>query len=56
MIRKKDRKRADDPETLFCKIETMESKEDLSSNAVPFIDKDGAEDISFDTLTPGPSQ
>ncbi|CAN7288608.1 hypothetical protein LJR231_001397 [Phyllobacterium sp. LjRoot231] len=33
----------------------MESKENLSSNAVPSIDKDGAEDVSFETLTPDPA-
>jgi hypothetical protein len=42
------------PKPYFAKIDTMESKENLNLNAVPSIDKGGAQDIGFETLARGP--
>jgi len=56
MIRKKLSARGQTkPKTHFAKIDTMESKENLSLNTISSIDKNGAEDVSFETLTPGQS-
>jgi hypothetical protein len=55
MIRKKLSARGQTtPKPYFAKIDTMESKENLSLNAVPSIDKGGAEDVGFETLVRGP--
>ena len=42
------------PKPYFAKIDTMETKDNLSLNAVPSIDKGGAEDVDFETLARGP--
>ncbi len=42
------------PKPYFAKIDTMEPKDNLSLNAVPSIDKGGAEDVDFETLARGP--
>lgn len=42
------------PKPYFAKIDTMEPKDNLSLNAVPSIDKGGAEDVGFETLARGP--
>jgi hypothetical protein len=42
------------PKPYFAKIDTMEPKDNLSLNAVPSIDKGGAEDVGFETLARRP--
>jgi hypothetical protein len=42
------------PKPYFAKIDTMETKDNLSLNAVPSIDKGGAQDVDFETLARGP--
>ena len=41
------------PKPYFAKIDTMETKDNLSLNAVPSIDKGGAQDVDFETLARG---
>ncbi|RCW80629.1 hypothetical protein C7476_113102 [Phyllobacterium bourgognense] len=42
------------PKPYFAKIDTMETKDNTSSNVVPSVDKGGAQDVDFETLTRGP--
>ena len=42
------------PKPYFAKIDTMETKDNLSLNVAPSIDKGGAQDVDFETLSRGP--